>query len=162
MLATAYSRYLLVGAIVGVMAIIAREALALILPGDTPAYYLLSVLIIYGGGIIASFYGHFHISFAHVEARQHTLIAMLKFTLVALTGMAVTVWLSWLIRYNIGLYTLFGVMLPSISFGIAALLASLLTYSLNASFIFVDNDAVRKQPRSTTISQGTRPEETPE
>ena len=132
----AYVRYLLVGATVGFLAVVARELLALILPDETPAYYLLSVIIIYSGGILASFYGHFHVSFAHVNGKQHSLIAMLRFTQVALTGMAVTAGLSWLIRYHFGLEPLFGVLLPSFSFGIAALLASLLTYTLNARLVF--------------------------
>jgi hypothetical protein len=67
-----YFRYLVVGAVVGVLTISARELLALVLPGDSPGYYLLSVILVYTGGIIASFIGHFHVSFSHVQDKRVT------------------------------------------------------------------------------------------
>jgi len=133
-----YIRYLAVGAIVGILAIIAREVLALLLPDDSPGYYLLSIIIVYTGGIIASFYGHFHVSFSHIKEKQATLGSMFKFTLVALIGMVVTTFLSYLIRYNLDLAPLLGPVLPSFAFGVATLATSLLTYSLNARFTFVN------------------------
>ena len=134
-----YVRYLVVGGIVGLLAIAAREILAYMLPDDSPGYFLLSVISIYAGGIIASFYGHFHVSFSHVKDKSATLTSMVKFSLVALAGMGVTATLSYLIRYNLGLETVFGPLLPSFAFGMAALTASLLTYSLNARYIFVEH-----------------------
>lgn len=135
-----YLRYLVVGGIVGLLAIVARELLAMLLPDDSPGYYLLSVILIYSGGIIASFYGHFHVSFAHVSDKSATLLSMSKFTAVALAGMAVTAMLSYIIRYHLGLQDLLGVLLPSFAFGLAALSASLLTYSLNARYIFIGDN----------------------
>ena len=132
-----YFRYLVVGGIVGLLAIAAREILAYMFPDDSPGYYLLSVIIIYAGGIVASFYGHFHVSFSHVKDKSATLVSMFKFTLVALAGMGATATLSYQIRYNLGLEAIFGPFLPSLAFGMAALTASLLTYSLNARYIFV-------------------------
>jgi putative flippase GtrA len=143
-----YFKYLVVGGIVGLLAIAAREILAYMLPGDSPGYYLLSVIIIYAGGIIASFYGHFHVSFSHVKDKSATLVSMFKFTLVALAGMGATATLSYQIRYNLGLETVFGPLLPSFAFGMAALTASLLTYSLNARYIFVEH--------ATTLTAKTR------
>ena len=64
---------------------------------------------------------------------------MIKFTLVALSVMGATASLEYLIRYNLGMETVFGPLLPSFAFGIAALKASLLTYSLNARYIFVEH-----------------------
>lgn len=132
-----YCRYLFVGAIVGIIAIVAREFISHLLPADSPGYYLLSVIIIYTGGIIASFYGHFHISFAHIKHKRATIVSMSKFILIALLGMGVTSLLSYQIRYNLNLEPVFGRLLPSIAFGAAAVAASLLTYTLNARYIFV-------------------------
>ena len=137
-----YFRYLVVGAVVGVLTISARELLALVLPGDSPGYYLLSVILVYTGGIIASFIGHFHVSFSHVQDKRASLNSMYKFTLVALAGMAVTTVLSYQICYNLGLDTLLGPFLPSFAFGAATLIASLLTYSLNARYTFVSNGPI--------------------
>jgi hypothetical protein len=64
---------------------------------------------------------------------------MVEFTQVALAGMGATATLSYLIRYNLGLETVFGPLLPSFAFGLAALTASLLTYSLNARYIFIEH-----------------------
>ena len=51
MMSRPYFRYLVVGGIVGLLAIAAREILAYVLPEDSPGYYLLSVIIIYAGGL---------------------------------------------------------------------------------------------------------------
>ena len=143
-----YCRYLVVGAIVGITAIVARELISYLLPADSPGYYLLSVIIIYTGGIIASFYGHFRVSFSHVQNKQATMVSMGKFTLVALAGMGVTSLLSYQIRYNLNLEPVFGALLPSVAFGVAALTASLLTYTLNARYIFVDTAPSNHQMKS--------------
>jgi hypothetical protein len=67
---------------------------------------------------------------------------MIKFTLVALAGMGLTATLSYQIRYSLGLEAVFGSLLPSFAFGMAALTASLLTYSLNARYIFVEHSHI--------------------
>ncbi len=145
-----YCRYLIVGAIVGIAAIFARELISYLLPADTPGYYLLSAILIYSGGIIASFYGHFHVSFSHVENKQATILSISKFILVALAGMGVTSMLSYLIRYNFNLEPVFGPLLPSVAFGAAAVTASLLTYTLNAHYIFMDTASDNHQMNSDT------------
>ena len=143
-----YCRYLIVGAIVGIIAIVARELLSYLLPADSPSYYLLSVIIIYTGGIIASFYSHFHVSFSHVQNKHATMVSMGKFTLVALAGMSVTSLLSYQIRYSLKLEPVFGALLPSVAFGAAAMTASLLTYTLNVRYIFVDTTGCNKYMNS--------------
>ena len=139
MTSRSYFRYLVVGGIVGLLAIVAREILAYMLQDASPGYYLISIIIIYAGGIVASFYGHFHVSFSHVKDKSATLTSMIKFTLVALASMGLTATLSYQIRYSLGLEAVFGSLLPSFAFGMAALTASLLTYSLNARYIFVEH-----------------------
>ena len=143
-----YCRYLIVGAIVGIIAIVARELISYLLPADSPGYYLLSVIIIYTGGIIASFYGHFHVSFTHIKHKRATIVSMSKFILVALAGMGATSLLSYQIRYSLNLESVFGPLLPSIAFGTAAVTASLLTYTLNARYIFVDPTSGKHQMNS--------------
>ena len=65
--ASTYLRYIIVGAVVGVLTILLRELFALILPADTPAYYALSVVMAYMVGIFCSYYGHRNVTFS---ARQ--------------------------------------------------------------------------------------------
>ena len=53
-----YLRYAVIGAIVGISAVIGRELIAMALPADTPEFYALSVSIVYAFGILASYSGH--------------------------------------------------------------------------------------------------------
>lgn len=151
-----YCRYLVVGAVVGILAIVARELISYLLPADSPGYYILSVIIIYTGGIIASFYGHFHVSFSHIKNKRATIVSMFKFILVALAGMGVTSVLAYQIRYSLNLETVFDYLLPSIAFGAAALTASSLTFTLNIRYIFID-PASKKHQMNSGFERTARP-----
>ena len=151
-----YCRYLVVGSVVGILAIVARELISYLLPADSPGYYILSVIIIYTAGIIASFYGHFHVSFSHIKNKHASIVSMFRFILVALAGMGVTSVLAYQIRYSLNFETVFGRLLPSIAFGTAALTASLLTFTLNARYVFVD-PAPKKHQMNSGLEKTARP-----
>lgn len=131
-----YCKYFVIGSIVGVSAIVVREIIGILLPADTPAFYILSVILVYAGGILASFYGHYRVTFAHIMHKRAVLESIGKFTVIAIIGMIITALLSWQIRYALGLERVFGKMLPAFAFGSATVIASLVTYSLNSRFTF--------------------------
>jgi putative flippase GtrA len=133
-----YCKYFAVGAIVGCTAIVVRELIGILLPSDTPVYYLLSVTLVYAGGIIASFYGHYRVTFSHIRRKRAALESIGKFTIIALIGMGITALLSYQIRYRLGLEPVFGKALPALAFGSATVIASLVTYTLNTRYTFVE------------------------
>jgi len=134
-----YCRYFVVGAIVSVTAIVAREIIGFMLPSDTQIYYVLSVLIVYAGGIIMSFAGHYRVTFSHIRQKQKLMTSIFSFTLIAFVGMIVTALLSYVIRYNLDLGFIPGKYSAAISFGIATVVASLITYTLNARYTFAES-----------------------
>lgn len=131
-----YCKYFVIGSIVGVSAIIAREIIGILLPADTPAFYILSVILVYTAGILASFYGHYRVTFAHIIHKRAVLESIVKFTVIAIIGMIITAILSWQIRYALGLERIIGKLLPAFAFGSATVIASLVTYNLNSRFTF--------------------------
>jgi putative flippase GtrA len=137
MLHCIYCKYFVIGSIVGIIAIAAREILVILLPSDTPAYYLLSVALVYAGGIIGSFYAHYRITFSHIRHKRAAFESIGKFTVIAIIGMIVTSLLSYQIRYHLGLQPVFSTFLPAFAFGTATVIASLVTYSLNKKYTFV-------------------------
>ena len=133
-----YCKYFLVGALIGCAAIAARELVGMLLRSDTPVLYLTSIIVVYTGGIIASFCGHYRVTFSHVRHRRATLESIGKFVGIALIGMLITALLSYQIRYRLGLQPFLGKALPALAFGVATLLASFITYKLNSKFIFIE------------------------
>ena len=133
-----YCKYFLVGSLIGCTAIAAREFVSILLPSDTPAFYLASVVIVYAGGIVASFYGHYRVTFSHVRHKRATLDSVGKFTGIAVIGMFITAFLSYQIRYHFGLHPVIGKALPAVAFAAATLLASVVTYLLNSKFTFIE------------------------
>lgn len=132
----AYCRYFLIGSIVGIIAILGREIIGRMLPADTPVYYLFSVIIVYEGGMVASFYGHYRITFTHIKYKRANLVSMGRFVLIALAGMCITSLFSYLIRYYLHLEPVLGGLLPSFGFAVATLVASVFTFTLNARYTY--------------------------
>lgn len=129
-----YLRFLLVGGGVGITAIAIREVVALLLPGDTPEYFLLSVIAAYGFGIMASFVLHWRITFG----RHHAIgvSVFLRFLGVTLAGWAITSGLSLAIRYLLPTDAYLDAYAGMFSFATSAVCASLFTYLLNSHFVF--------------------------
>jgi putative flippase GtrA len=130
-----YARFLLVGLVVGVIAVILRELISRALPADTPAYYSLSVIVVYAAGILLSFALHSRYTFG-VGPRVESSGGLVPFTAVALVGALATWLVSLLFRYGLGFDRLFGDLSGSAAFAVGAVSASLLTYSLNAHMVF--------------------------
>jgi putative flippase GtrA len=108
------------------------------LVGDTPARYLFSVVAAYAVGILVSFALHKHWTFRErLRAPAHPVgHALLRFTLIALTGMALTGALAVAVRYLLGLDTLVPGSAAAAAFVVASLLTSGVTYALNARLSF--------------------------
>lgn len=134
--ASTYLRYIIVGAVVGVLTILIRELFALVLPADTPAYYALSVTMAYMVGIVCSYYGHRNVTFSARQLVGGHSEAFTRFTVIAVAGLLATTAISMLIRYGFPVDRLLGKYAGSFAFALATFLASILTYSLNSTFTF--------------------------
>lgn len=134
--ASTYLRYLVVGAVVGVLTIALRELFAFMLPADTPAYYALSVVLAYAVGIVCSYYGHHNVTFNMQEPVGGHATAFTRFTFIAIAGLLATTSMSMLIRYGLPVDRVLGEYSGSFAFALATILASILTYSLNSAFTF--------------------------
>ena len=131
-----YCKYFLIGSAVGALAIFAREILGFLLPADTPDYYLLSVILVYSGGIFASYFGHRKITFSHRELSHVTVKSVCMFTIIAIIGLIITAVLSAFIRYEIPMSAVVERYKPALSFAIAIIISSMFTFSLNSIFTF--------------------------
>jgi putative flippase GtrA len=138
-----YCRYFVIGAVVGCLAILAREAIAALLPADTPVYYTLSVALVYVGGILASYYGHRKVTFRDTSVSGRVFKSFSAFVLIAIFGMLATASLSILFRYGIPVQV--GRFQPSLAFALATLATSLLTYRLNKNYAFGTASEVYRQ-----------------
>jgi len=131
---TQYSVYFIIGSIVAVIAVILREGIAWLI-GDSPLYYMLSVAIVYIIGTLLSFILHRFITFKE----KHVPFSFKKFyifTVVAMLGMLLTAAVSAMFRYILYFDLIFLSYSGTISFCVAALLTSVISYYLNARFLF--------------------------
>lgn len=134
--ASTYSRYFIVGAVVGVLTILLRELFAFLLPADTPVYYALSVVLAYAVGIVCSYFGHRNVTFYRGKPVGGDVQAFARFTVIAVTGLVATTVISLVIRYGLPIEAVFGRYTGTFAFALATFLASVLTYSLNSTFTF--------------------------
>jgi putative flippase GtrA len=130
-----YRRFFLVGTVVGLLAIALRELVALGLPADTPTYYSISVITVYAFGIVLSYVLQHRITFK-ADLRKSTWRRLSAFITVALVGALASWLLSLSLRYGLGFDKLFGRLSGSLAFAVAAVSSSVLTYALNALFVF--------------------------
>ena len=135
-----YCKYFLVGAVVGITAILVREVIAFLLPADTPFFYGLSVVLVCIGGIVAAYIGHLKVTFSHVDCPLHAFIPTLNFTLIAILGLVTTTLLSLALRYILPLELVVGEFKPTVAFALATIIASFITYPLNARFTFTGSE----------------------
>jgi putative flippase GtrA len=124
-----------VGTIAGLFSIACRELFGHLLGTDDPRHYSLSVVLAYMAGIVVSFVLNQRFTFsAHQEARQWS--RFMPFVAVALVGLVCTWLISLALRYGLPLPALIGKSSASVAFAMATVLASLITYPLNALFVF--------------------------
>ena len=130
-----YRRFFLVGTVVGLLAIALRELIAAALPADTPLFYSISVIVVYVFGIVLSYVLQHRFTFK-VSLGNSSWRRLGSFIAVALLG-ALTTWLlSLVFRYELGFDRIFGQLSGSMAFAVAAVTSSVLTYTLNALFVF--------------------------
>ena len=127
-----YPAYLGVATIVGALTIAAREVLGWMLGRDNPASYALTVVLAYAGGTILNYTLQGSFTF-----RQPSSTRMLaRFATVAVAGMCLSTVLAAALRYGLAFDALFGRFGPAAAFAAGALLASALTFSVNARLVF--------------------------
>jgi len=141
-----YSRYILIGGLVGITTVALREAIAAYISVDTPKTYLFSILLVYALGIIVSFILHRTITF-NIGTEDNRWYMFGRFIIVALIGAVSTSLLAVLLRYWLGFNLLFGRFGASIAFAAAACASSIITYWANAQFVFLKTSKVKKKMR---------------
>lgn len=122
--------------IVGVLAVVALEAMMLLVAKDTPAYYAGSVVVVYVGGIFASYFGHHWVTFGDIERSRSTADALGRFAIIAIFGLIMTTLLSLFFRYAIPMTGIAEKYKPTLAFVAAALITSVATFLLNSTFTF--------------------------
>jgi putative flippase GtrA len=130
-----YLRFMAVGAFVAVMAIGARELIAAMFTADTTLSFSVSVALAYALGIALSYVLNSRFTFRAAN-RVHDWRRLAAFITIAGVGMVSTWILSLTIRYVTPVGTIFGRASAAAAFAFAALLSSLLTYPLNARWVF--------------------------
>jgi putative flippase GtrA len=130
-----YARFLLVGAFVGLASVGFREVIGRMLVADSAGYYSLSVVLAYALGIALSFILNRRHTFNQRDTSA-SFSSFALFVLIALLGAFCTWALSLLLRYGAHLNALLGNSAAAVAFALAALLSTVITYPLNARFVF--------------------------
>lgn len=135
-----YARFLIVGAFVGIVSIGCRELIGHLLAADTRQNFSVSVALAYAVGIMLSFLLNHRFTFGGDDRSRNWRI-FLRFTAIALIGLVTTWILALLLRYGMQLDARVGAAAKLLAFASATLLSTLLTYPLNARFVFADRRA---------------------
>lgn len=130
-----YARFMMVGVAVGVFTVACRSAIGWALGADTAFHYSISVVLAYSLGIVLSFGLNGQFTFKKSEG-QRSWAQFLLFVLIALVGMLATWLFSLGLRYGLKLDSLAGRYGASLAFATGAVLASAVTYPLNARLVF--------------------------
>jgi putative flippase GtrA len=130
-----YARFLAVGAFVGVVTVGLREVIARVLVTDSAGYYSLSVVLAYLVGIALSYLLNRRFTFGHSGAAV-SLTPIALFALIALLGTISTWAFSLLLRYGAHFNALLGPFGAAVAFALAAVISTVITYPLNARFVF--------------------------
>jgi putative flippase GtrA len=129
-----YLTYLLIGGVVGVLALLSRELAGRLLP-NTRFWYVFLILIIYCGGILVSFILQKRYTFRGATSTQPRRQLFLFVLLAIFTGF-LTAALSYFLRYGLDMDIFLGKWAPTAAFGLATLATSTLNFFLNSHFIF--------------------------
>jgi putative flippase GtrA len=130
-----YCRFLFVGGFVALITVGTREVLGYLFHRDTVIAYSASVGAAYVIGILLSYLLNHRFTFGGGD-RDRAWRGFPLFIAVACTGLVATWLLSIGIRYGIDLDKYAGRYAGALAFATAAVLASLITYPLNARFVF--------------------------
>jgi putative flippase GtrA len=130
-----YARFLVIGAFVGIVTVTCRELIGHLLAADTRRNFSVSVVIAYAVGITISFFLNHRFTFGG-DGSSRNWRAFIHFVAIAIVGLISTWILSLALRYGTHLDALIGPAAKLVAFATATLLSSMLTYPLNARFVF--------------------------
>jgi putative flippase GtrA len=130
-----YARFLIIGAFVGIVTVGCRELIGYLLVADTRRNFSISVAMAYAVGITLSFFLNHRFTFGGDERSRNWRVFVL-FVVIAIAGLFSTWILSLTLRYGTHLDAHIGRAAKPVAFATATLLSSLLTYPLNARFVF--------------------------
>jgi putative flippase GtrA len=130
-----YTRFLFVGAFVGIITVGCRELIGHLLVADTQRNYSISVASAYATGIALSFLLNHRFTFGKTGG-QRSWGKFVQFAAIAIVGLISTWLLSLALRYGLHLDARIGQSARLVAFVGATLLSSALTYPLNSMFVF--------------------------
>jgi putative flippase GtrA len=130
------------------LSIAARELFGWLLGRDDPTRYSISVALGYVAGIVVSYLLNQRFTFGKDKAARNW-SRFLPFVGVAMVGLLSTWLMSLALRYGLPLQSLLGKSSASVAFAFATVLSSLITYPLNALFVF------GKKGRATSATSTT-------
>jgi putative flippase GtrA len=125
----------MVGSCAGLLSIVAREVCGWLLGRDDPVRYSISVALGYIAGIVVSYLLNQRFTFRK-DAAARDWSRFLPFVGVAMVGLLSTWLMSLALRYGLPLERLLGSFSATVAFAFATVLSSLITYPLNAVFVF--------------------------
>ena len=130
-----YASYAAVAVAAFLVTVSSREAFAWMLPADTAWFYTVSMAMAYALGIVVNFTLQHALTFR--SGRSDKSWGMfLGFVAVAALGGAVTVAAALAFRYVLGFPLLFGELAGTAAFVAGTVIASVVTYWMNARFVF--------------------------
>lgn len=133
-----YPRFFIVGSAVGVATVLMRELISLILGSDGKTEYLMTICGAYAFGIIASFILQSRFIF-NKQAEDASGSQFVRFVVIAMAGGGLVAILSFLLRYAFLVNLTVAILnqyAATIAFVTATLLVSLISYWVNATFVF--------------------------
>ena len=131
-----YCAYFFVGSVIGVAAILLRELIGRLLGVESPSIYAATVAIVNALGVLTAFFAHRRFTFVNPHGESPVRGSLIKFVLIALFGIAISSAVSVALRYGLRMDDWLGVFAASVAFAVAVILASFVTYSLNARWNF--------------------------
>ena len=132
------------------LSIACREVFAWLLGRDDPRHYSISVILGYGAGIVVSYLLNQRFTFVKAGTPRNW-SRFGPFVGVATVGLLCTWLLSLALRYGLPLQALIGKSSATVAFAFATVLSSLITYPLNALFVFAKKGSATSA-MSTTIA----------
>ena len=138
------------GTCAGLLSIACRELFAWLLGRDDPRHYSISVILGYVAGIIVSYLLNQRFTFVKAGAPRKW-SRFVPFVGVAMVGLLCTWLMSLGLRYGLPLQALIGKSSATVAFALATALSSLITYPLNALFVFAKKGSATRAI-STTIA----------
>jgi len=130
-----YALYVIVAAVVGVITVALRELVGSLLPRDTPTFYAVSVIVAYACGVVLNYVLQSRFTFG-ASGGVNSPRRFFAFAMTAVCSSLLTVALSYLLRYQLGLGELFGAWGSTAAFCAAAIIVSIVSYSINAKYVF--------------------------